>query len=288
MIIELIRDAAVPFAFRLPMPAAIGAALVSLLLSACGPAALPPGDSVVDRDEAQNREIHAFNLSVDRALVGPASGAYGNLVPPPVRRGIDNFAANLNQPGYVLNNLLQFRLGDAVENTLRFAVNTTVGIGGLFDPASAIGLPARDTDFGETLHIYGVPEGAFVMLPVLGPSTSRDTLGMVVDIATNPLRYVLHPPESHYMTAAELAGRFSARQAGSGTIESVLYESADSYAALRSLYLQNRRFELGGADLSYEDPYDQFGDGDEAAAADPTLDPYYDPYSDPYLDPYDL
>lgn len=271
---------------RRPLLARVATGLAPIclaMLAACGPAALPPGDAVVDADEAQNRSVHRFNLALDRAIVGPASRGYGTAVPEPVRQGVDNFAANLAQPSYVLNNLMQLRLGQATHNTLRFLVNSTVGIGGLLDPATAIGLEARETDFGETLHIYGVPEGDFVMLPVFGPSTTRDTVGLVVDIATNPVRHVLPAPESRYVTGAEVLDRFGDRYELGDTFDSIVYESADGYAQLRSLYLQNRRFELGGPVLSFDGAAP--GTVDDIYA-DPYANPYSDPYADPYIDPY--
>ena len=204
-------------------------------------------------------------------------------MPEPLRRGVDNFSSNLSQPSYILNNLLQVRIGQASQNTLRFLVNPTVGIGGLFDPATALGLPAAETDFGETLHVYGIPEGDFVMLPVFGPSTTRDAVGLVVDIASNPVRHVLQAPERHYVTGAELLDRFGDRYEMDATFDSLLNDSADSYAQLRSLYLQNRRFELGGPVLAYEAAGDDvYADPYGASPADT----YIDPYSDPYVDPY--
>nr|WP_210730613.1 VacJ family lipoprotein [Roseibacterium persicicum] len=244
------------------------------LVAACGPAALPPGDSIVDADEQQNREVHRFNVALDRAVLGPGARRYGAIVPEPVRQGVDNVASNLSQPSYVLNNLLQVRIGEATHNTLRFLVNSTVGLGGILDPATAIGLEARETDFGETLHIYGAPEGDFVMLPVVGPSTTRDTVGLLVDIATNPVRHVLGPPESHVATGVRLLDRTGDRYRLGDTIDGIYYESADSYAQLRSIYLQNRRFELGGPVLSY------------GIGADPYADPYAGGAADPYIDPY--
>lgn len=270
----------------LPLPRTIfhnrlAAGLCSMILlgglASCGPAAMPPGDSIADAGERQNRAMHDFNVGLDRVLVGPASRGYGTAVPQPVRRGVSNFAANLAQPSYVLNNLLQVRVGQASHNTLRFLLNTTLGIGGIFDPATALGVPARETDFGETLHIYGVGEGDFVMLPVFGPSTTRDTVGLVVDIATNPARRALPVPESRYVLGAEVLDRFGDRYELDDTFDSLLYESADSYAQLRSLYLQNRRFRLGGPVLGF-DPGVENG---ETGA-----DPYSDPYADPYIDAY--
>jgi phospholipid-binding lipoprotein MlaA len=255
--------------------------LLAALVASCGPAAMPPGDSIVDADEAQNRAVHEFNVSLDRAVFGTASREFGAAVPEPIRQGIDNFASNLSHPSYVLNNILQLRLGQASQNTLRFIVNSTIGLGGIFDPATALGVAEQETDFGETLYIYGLPEGDFVMLPILGPSTTRDTLGTVLNIAIDPLRNVLPTTESRYVFVLEAADGLSDRAELGDSIDSVLYESADSYAQLRSIYLQNRRFELsegatgaeigGAGDDIYADPY-----------ASPSSDPYVDPYTDPY------
>lgn len=235
-------------------------AVALALLSACAQAPVPKGFN--DPDEAQNRRVHAFNLALDRAIVSPGADGYGKIVPPPVQRGISNVAATLDLPGDIANNLLQFRLGNAAENTLRLAVNLTVGVGGLFDPATTLGLPQKKTDFGETLNVWGATEGAYVVLPVIGPSTTRDTVGTLVDVVLNPLRFILPTPESSYATVAKAASRLGDRNRYSDTLDSILYGSADGYAQARLLYLQNRRFELGQ---------------DSAAETD-----FYDPYEDPY------
>jgi phospholipid-binding lipoprotein MlaA len=240
---------------------------VLLLLAACGPAPVPSG--IDDPYEAQNREVHRANQDIDRALFGPAAGAYGGILPAPVKAGISNLSDNLDLPGDVVNNILQLRLGRAAQNTLRFVVNTTVGLGGLLDPATDFGIPARETDFGETLYVWGVPEGAYVELPVLGPSTERDTLGRVVDVALNPLRWVVKTPtEEGLITATGIAAKLGSRERYADLIDSVL-EGADSYSQTRLLYLQNRRFELTGG-LSEEDYFDPYSD---------TEDEYADPYA---------
>jgi phospholipid-binding lipoprotein MlaA len=231
--------------------------LVVVVLAAC--TAPPPPAEPHDPDEAQNREVHAFNKAVDRALVNPAANSYGSIVPEPVRMGVGNFAGNLELPGEVVNSVLQGRIGPAAENTLRFAINSTIGIGGLFDPARAMGIDGRRTDFGETLHVWGAGEGAYVELPLLGPSTSRDAVGKVVDVALDPFRLVLPRAEANAVTVIGGFSTLGDRYRFGNTIDSVLYESADSYAQSRLLYLQNRRFELG-----------------QAAAEDDFLDPYED------------
>ena len=222
----------------------IAAALAILLsLDACGPVSAPTG--INDPNEAANREVHAANKALDRALVDPASTAYGKAVPGPLRQGVQNFADNLDAPGDVVNGILQGRPGPALANTARFVINTTVGIGGLFDPAKAMGIQRKSTDFGETLHVWGFAEGAYGELPLLGPSTSRDTVGRVVDVVLNPLRLALPAREGNIATAASVASRLGDRFKFGTTVDSILYDSADSYVQTRLLYLQNRRFELG-------------------------------------------
>ncbi len=225
-------------------------------LTACGPAPAPVG--INDPAEASNRRVHAFNRGIDRALIRPAANGYGSVIPEPVQRGVNNLASNLDLPGDVVNNVLQARLGFAAQNTARFAVNTVFGIGGLFDVASSMGLQGKKTDFGETMHVWGAPEGVYGEFPGIGPTTERDLVGTAVDIALNPLRLVIPNPEGYYVTAAQLGSKLGDRHRYADTLDSVLYGSADSYAQARLLYLQNRRFELGqtgGADDEFIDPY---------------------------------
>ncbi len=198
-----------------------------------------------DPFEERNRENHELTKKIDRALVRPAGNGYVKVLPKPVQKGVSNFASNLSLPGLVVNNLLQGRLGKAGKNTLRFALNSTIGLGGLVDAAGEFKLYEEATDFGETLHVWGVPEGAYVELPLLGPSTERDAVGKVVDLFTNPVSYILPSPEKYYSTGASVASRLGDRGTYADTLDSVLYDSADSYAQSRAIFIQNRRFELG-------------------------------------------
>ncbi len=232
----------------------IGAIVALTVLSAC---AAPQGQGINDPYEAHNREVHEINKDIDRTVLRPVSRGYGSTVPAPVRGGVSRFSANLDLPGMVVNDLLQFRAEDAIVNSARFLLNSTVGLAGLFDPASDIGLYERETDFGETLHVWGVGEGAYVELPFLGPSTERDMVGKVVDVALNPTRLLFSDELRAAGTVASVADVANERYEYSETIDSVLYESADSYAQGRLLYLQNRRFELQGeAKPTYSDPYE--------------------------------
>lgn len=231
---------------------------VLLAAALAGCAAPPPPAEPYDPDEASNRAVHEFNKALDRALVDPAATGYGQVVPEPVRIGISNFASNLELPGEVLNSLLQGRIGPAAENTLRFAVNSTVGLGGLLDPSRRLGLEGRRTDFGETLHVWGAEEGAYMELPFLGPSTTRDTVGRIVDVALDPLRLVLPTAEGNAVTVIGGFSSLGDRYRFGNTVDSVLYDSADSYAQTRLLYLQNRRYELGqtAPEDEFLDPYE--------------------------------
>ncbi len=230
------------------------------LLAACG--APPPAEGINDPYEATNRKVHDFNRRLDEALVGPASRGYGSVVPEPAQRVVGNVARTLDLPGDIMNNLLQGRIANAATNTLRLATNLTMGVGGLFDAATALGLPQKPTDFGETLHVWGMGEGAYLELPFTGPSTTRDTVGTLVDLALNPVRLAVPPREANAATLLKLFSRLGDRNRFSNTVESILYESADSYAQARLLYLQNRRFQLGrgagavGGDDDFIDPYE--------------------------------
>lgn len=247
------------FPFAAPLFPRVLACAALVLLAACAQKPAPTGFN--DPMEANNREIHDVNRSIDKAILRPVSGAFGDFLPGPVMQGVINFAQNLDAPGAVVNGLLQGRPHFAAQNTLRFALNTTVGIGGLFDPATALGLPGKPTDFGETLHVWGAGEGNYVELPFFGPSTERDLVGMIVDIPLNPLRHVLPKPEENIVPVAKLASSLGDRARYSETVDSVLYDSADSYAQSRLLYLQYRRFQLGqttgdAGDDAFEDPYE--------------------------------
>jgi len=232
-----------------------------VFLTACSvPEGAPPG-GIHDPYESTNRSVHQFNKGVDRAVLRPVAIGYATVVPVEVQQSVGNFADNLATPGYVVNDILQARLDHALVNTYRFVVNSTIGIGGLVDAAAIYGVPPQPSDFGETLHVWGVPEGAYRENPVFGPSTERDTAGRIVDLFTNPLGYVLNEPEAYYGTVANVADKVGQRGRLKRTIDGVLYDSADSYAQARLAYLQSRRFELGqgslagGAAGTLDDPY---------------------------------
>ncbi len=231
----------------------------------------PPGEPF-DPYEAENRKAHEFNKSFDRAVLRPISRGYSAFMPDDIETAISRFAVNFSLPRSVVNNILQGNMKGATEDTYRFVVNTTIGLGGFFDPATELGMPQpHDADFGQTLYVWGVPEGAYMETSFFGPSTERSAVGWVVDLFTNPLFYLINEPEVYAGSAAKISRQLSQRGRYSETLDSVLYESADSYAQTRSLYLQNRHFKLGGGTPdAYLDPYEALGDT-------PPEDPYDDP-----------
>ena len=229
------------------------------LLVACGtpdPALQVSGP--YDPNEATNRKFHKFNRGLDRNLVRPAGKGYVDIVPDDVETLVGRFAHNLSIPSAVVNNVLQGNMKGAFQDTARFVVNSTIGLGGLFDPATELSMPeGTDADFGQTLYVWGVNEGPYIELPVLGPATHRRAVGKVVDVFTNPITYVLQVPLNYLGTTTALAARLGERGRYTETFDQILYDSADSYAQARSLYYQNRRFKLGSkSNDAYVDPYD--------------------------------
>ncbi|QDY69905.1 VacJ family lipoprotein [Qingshengfaniella alkalisoli] len=234
-------------------------AIVCAGLAGCATSS-PDADitGVNDPYENVNRSVHDFNRGVDRRVYRPVANAYGVVFPKLAREGVANFSNNAGIPGQVVNNVLQGEVENTVHNTFRFLINSTLGVVGIFDPATSIGLERRDTDFGETLHVWGVGEGAYVALPFLGPSTQRDVAGDVFDFFLNPLSAVTAGPESYLPTGAWVLENAGDRYEFSNSVDSVLYGSSDSYAQTRQIYLENRRFELGDTEQdSYIDPYEE-------------------------------
>jgi phospholipid-binding lipoprotein MlaA len=236
-----------------PFRSVIACCLIGAVLSGCARQDAPL--AMNDPIEPFNRKVHAFNKAIDQTVLRPVTASQGGTREVGERLG--DFADNLGKPADIVNNVLQLRLVKASENLLRFGMNTVFGLGGLFDVASAAGMPENDTDFGETLHIWGVGEGAYLEVPFIGPSTERDLAGAVVDILIDPLNQ-LPRKEQLAATGAKVAGKIADRGRYSGLTDSVLYESADSYTQARLLYLQNRRFELGQTsdEGSFVDPYE--------------------------------
>lgn len=233
--------------------------VVALALSACA-VAPERGSLAFDPYEAQNRPVHKANKVLDRAVFGPVARDYGRTTPQPVRRGITNLRNHWKLPGQVVQYVLQGEGGRAASSASRFAVNTVFGLAGLVDPAAEMGLDYRETNFDETFHVWGLPEGGYLELPFLGPGTERDWTGWVLDQLLDPVFYVLPGEAATTLVVAGGLDVLNDRYALDPAIDSILYGSTDSYTAQRISYLQNMRARLqGGAELEeLEDIYADF------------------------------
>ncbi len=235
-------------------------ALAALWLSACATAPAPSPSLDDDPLEADNRQAHALNLALDRAAYGPAARAYGSILPEPVRNGVTNFVNHISLPAVALQYGLQGRPVRVLESSMRFAINSTFGLGGVLDPAAEMDLPYRESDVDETFYAWGVPEGAYWELPLGGPGTRRDWTGFALDIAADPLTYLTVGTTAVVLTGLRAVDLLHDRYKLDPAVRALLYESADSYTAQRISYLQNMRARLqGGTGLdALEDPYADF------------------------------
>jgi phospholipid-binding lipoprotein MlaA len=192
--------------------------------------------------EGLNRRVHRFNNAVDRRIAKPLANAYVAVVPRPVRLGVGNFFANLGQPVAALNALLQGKPKQAGQALGRFAVNATLGIGGIFDPASDANLPYRDEDFGQTLGTWGWKRSRYVELPLFGPRTVRDVFGLVGDGQLSPIRQVEDDPTRVFLQGLQLVDVRTQLFA----VDSMREGAADDYALVRDAWLQRRRYQIFG------------------------------------------
>lgn len=214
----------------------LGAMLAAFALVGC---AHRPPDDPADPLESVNRTVFSFNQKVDHLTLQPAAQGYVAVTPAVVRHGIGNFFSNLIYPTTIVNHVLQLRLLQAGADAGRFIVNSTVGIGGLIDVAQNLGLPAQEADFGQTLGNWGLGEGWFLMLPFLGPSDSRDAVGLGADFLTNPLSYLpgRYDLPKYSVTALDVVQL----RADLLPADSLLRQQLDPYLFVRTAYLSRRQ-----------------------------------------------
>lgn len=223
-------------------------AAATLLLGGCATNPANPDDPL----ERYNRAMFSFNEGVDRAVVRPVAQVYDTVTPRPVRNGVGNFFGNIEDLWIGFNNILQGKVGDGMSDWMRFAVNSTFGLLGVLDVASEMGLQKNDEDFGQTLAVWGVGEGPFVVLPFLGPRTTRDAFATPVDAYGNLYMYVEDVPVRNSLIALRLIHQRAGLLPFDRTVEEA---STDKYAFVRDFYLQQRRYKVydGNPPLEYED-----------------------------------
>ena len=211
----------------------------------------------VDPFEGANRKVHAFNDGADRAILKPLAKGYQWLFPEFIRRGIHNVFRNIRTPGVAVNQLLQGKPKLAATDTARFVYNTTLGIAGIFDVATAGGLPQHQEDFGQTLAVWGVGQGPFIMVPFSGPATTTHAFGKLVDAFTNPIR-LLSPARDRQIVYAV---SFVDVRAQLLSVESLV--AGDEYLFIRDAYLQRREYLVNDGEIE-DDPFlDDFDDYEE-------------------------
>jgi len=209
------------------------AAAMAGLLGGCA-----TSGSAKDPAEGVNRAVFAFNEGLDTVLIKPVAKGYDIVMPTPARTGVGNFFSNVADVFIGVNNLLQGKPSEAASDAGRFLVNSTVGILGFFDIASEMGLDKHEEDFGQTFGRWGAGPGAYVVLPFFGPRTVRDTGGLVLDVAADPVANIHHVPTRNSFTAL----RIVADRAALLPADKVIEEAAlDKYSYVRDAYLQRRR-----------------------------------------------
>jgi phospholipid-binding lipoprotein MlaA len=241
-----------PISAGTPAAKAASADVASLPGDEAGGVASLPGDEateVHDPLEKMNRSTFENNQRLNRAVVYPVAKAYINTVPEPVRNSVENFTGNLSEPMTFANDILQLRVGAAVTTLGRFTLNSTIGVGGLFDVASQHELPEQSGDFGQTLYVWGVRKSPYLVVPLIGPTNVRDLIGTTVDVAaTIPAGGLLLP--SRYATAVNnvgVAGTVTTpmtKLGEAGQLEQLEDSSIDPYTMLRSVMQQKRQAEL--------------------------------------------
>ncbi len=214
-------------------------------LSACSTSSnviMENGIAMSDPFEEQNRIIMSFNQGVDKAVIYPTVKGYRAVTPKPVRKGFSNFLTNLSSPMNLANQILQGDIEGSRTVLLRAIINTTVGVGGLFDVAGHEGIELEQEDFGQTLAVWGVDHGPYMVLPFIGPSSLRDYTGYLVDSTADPLRWYAMSQDKEALSAARFVATYlNIRDSFMDTQIELEKSSFDYYAAVRSTYYQYRR-----------------------------------------------
>ncbi len=215
-----------------------GILLVALLVAvmASGCTTVPQGPDEGDPLEGTNRNVYQFNDALDRNVIKPVADTYVRITPQPVRNSVSNFFDNIGYINVILNDVLQGKIRQGFADSGRFLVNSTVGILGLFDPATPLGLKEHDEDFGQTLGVWGSESGAYLVLPLLGPNSMRDSPGIVVGAVTNILFYL----NSAVTIPLGILGAVDKRAQASSALKFVDEAALDPYIFIREAYHQQR------------------------------------------------
>ena len=241
-LLAALRPVRTPAARYLAAALLLAAALsVSACSSATPPGAVAQAEDVNDPIEGTNRFLYRVNDGLDTYIFRPVAVAYRDVVPGGVRRPVHNLLANLSSPVVFVNDVLEAKPRRAGDTMMRFLINSTAGVAGLFDVATDLGYPAHSADLGVTLALWGVGEGPFLFLPVLGPSSVRDASGYAGDAVFNPLTWATYGGSAAVNGARFGVGAVDARSRLIEPIDEVKRTALDPYATFRSAYRQNRQ-----------------------------------------------
>jgi len=236
-------------------------AIACVLCVACASAPTNPDGSQIERSPADpweplNRAMYESNGFLDRVTFKPLAKGYGKVVPKFIRRGIRNFSRNLRAPLNIINCLLQGK-AEGFRQTGRFLINSTVGLGGFIDVATHTGIDVQQEDFGQTLAVWGVPDGPYVFIPVLGPLTLRDAVMVPLNFLADPLVYY---KDTSVRDKVFLVRAIDFREQILTSTEAQIKSAHDPYIRVREAYLQNRKFHIYDGDPPEDDDFDEFFD----------------------------
>ena len=230
---------------------------MTLFFSGCASSPDTAGKQENDPFESINREIFAFNNGADEYIIGPIAHAYRDVFPDPVRDSIRNFLLNLKTPLSAINATLQGNVTKGFTAVGRFVINSTVGILGFFDVADYIGLEPVDEDVGQTFGAWGIEPGPYLILPILGPSSTRDLAGKVGDWLIDPVGlYLIREDYEDFLLATKITKALDTRVELDGVIEGTRENSLDPYAIMRTMYLQRRAKQIANDESEETSIYD--------------------------------
>ncbi|MCB9990353.1 MAG: VacJ family lipoprotein [Rhodospirillales bacterium] len=217
------------------------AAFMCLMIAGCTTNPQTADGEIYDPLEDMNRSVFEANDALDQAVARPIAQAYRSVTPKLVRESVRNFLRNLRTPINMANNILQGDIEGAAGDLSRFVMNTSIGIGGLFDVAADTGLEYEHEDFGQTLGVWGIAHGPYLVLPVIGPSSFRDATGILVDTFADPVRlYLYNTDQEEWYYARVVATGIDKREELLDALDDLRANSFDYYAAIRSAYMQKR------------------------------------------------
>ena len=240
---------------------------------------LPPSHAlgVEDPYEGMNRFFYGIHEVIDHAILRPLALGYSHAATAPIRKGLHNFVTELGEPMVFGNDVLQLRIERAARTFGRFVINATIGIGGLFDPATKMGMPHHENGFGTTLGRYGIKPGPYLFIPLMGPTNFRDAIGAGMDIYLDPLGRIHYDNRTEVLVGVAVVRGVDTRAEAEADLQQIEAMGTDSYATLRSLYMQQREADINGEKPVKVEDLPDFDSDSPPSASPPAGGPSADP-----------